>query len=119
MTAPQSSAKSAAMEPSPPPPANPLVRFLTEMDSKTARTLWVSALLLTVAGAILAFGMVFLKLDQGALADVLRGLRHAWWAPGAVALMFIILAFFGAPQVALIAATVAVFGPEEGALLSW
>ena len=107
------------MDPSPLPPANPLVRFLTEMDSKTARTLWVSALLLTVAGAILAFGMVFLNVDQSAIADVLRGLRHAWWAPAAVAIMFIVLAFIGAPQVVLIAATVAVFGPEEGAVLSW
>lgn len=102
-----------------PPPQNPLLRFLTEMDSKTARALWVSALLLTVAGGVLAFGVFFVDIDQGALAAALRGLRRAWWAPAAVTLVFTVLAFVGAPQIALIAATAAVFGPVEGVVLSW
>jgi uncharacterized membrane protein YdjX (TVP38/TMEM64 family) len=106
-------------EPASPPPQNLLLRFLTEMDSKTARTLWVSALLVTVAGGILTFGALFVDVDQGGIAELLRGLRHAWWAPLAVTGLFVVLAFLGAPQIALIAATVAVFGPIEGALLSW
>ena len=98
---------------------NPLIRFLTEMDSKSARTLWVSALLITIAGGILAFGVFFVDVDQGSIADLLRSVRASWWAPLAVTALFIVLAFIGAPQIALIAATVAVFGPEEGAILSW
>ena len=102
-----------------PAPPNAFVRFFTEMDAKTARTLWISAALITVAGGILAFGAVFVDVDQGAIANMLRGMRHTWWAPGAVTALFVVLAFLGAPQIALIAATVAVFGPVEGALLSW
>lgn len=112
-------------QPSPPSerppdaPRNPLLRFLTEMDSKAARALWVSLLLFTAAGGILAFGVFFIDVNEGGVADALRAIRDAWWAPGAVTVVFTVLAFVGAPQVALIAATVAVFGPVEGAILSW
>lgn len=89
------------------------------MDARAARALWVSALLFGAAGAILAGGIFFLDVDQGWVADLLRLLRSAWWAPAAVTGVFTILAFVGAPQIALIAATVAVFGPAEGIVLSW
>jgi uncharacterized membrane protein YdjX (TVP38/TMEM64 family) len=119
------------VDPTPPPPRpapepaaharaqSALLRFLTEMDARTARALWVTALLLTLAGAILTFGGLFIDVDQGSVAGILRGLRHAWWAPAAVTALFVVLAFIGAPQIALIAATVAVFGPIEGTALSW
>jgi uncharacterized membrane protein YdjX (TVP38/TMEM64 family) len=96
-----------------------LVRFFTEMDSTAARAVWIAFILFTVAGAVLAGGMLFLDLDQGGVADFLRGLRDVWWSPLAVTATFTVLAFVGAPQVVLIAATVAVFGPAEGMVLSW
>lgn len=43
---------------------------------------------------------------------------HAWAFPAVVA-AFTLLAFVGAPQFLLIGATVAVFGPVEGALYAW
>jgi len=109
---------SPALEPAP-APGGRLLGFFTDMESRTARAVWASALALTIAGGILAFGVFFVDVDQGSVAGILRGLRHAWWSPAAVTAIFVVLAFVGAPQVALIAATVAVFGPEEGALLSW
>jgi uncharacterized membrane protein YdjX (TVP38/TMEM64 family) len=95
------------------------LKFFTEMDARAARTLWVSTLLFGAAGLILTFGIFFLDVDQGVVAEILRTLRDAWWAPAAVTGIFTILAFFGAPQIALIAGTVAVFGPAEGIILSW
>jgi uncharacterized membrane protein YdjX (TVP38/TMEM64 family) len=96
-----------------------LFRFFTQMDSTAARAVWIAFFLFSLAGVILTAGMVFIDLDQGAIAHFLRGLRHAWWALGAVTATFTALAFIGAPQVVLIAATVAVFGPSEGIVVSW
>lgn len=96
-----------------------LVRYFTEMDSSASRAIWVAFILFTIAGAVLAAGMLFIDLDQSGIAQFLRGLRGSWWAPAAVTATFITLAFIGAPQVVLIAATVAVFGPTEGIVLSW
>lgn len=89
------------------------------MDARAARALWVSTVLFGAAGIILTLGIVYLDINEGWVAEILRTLRGAWWAPGAVTGVFTVLAFFGAPQIALIAATVAVFGPAEGIVLSW
>ena len=101
------------------PPLSKFWRFFTEMDARAARALWVSTLLFGAAGVILAGGIFFLDVNQGWVADMLKSLRGAWWAPAAVTGVFTVLAFIGAPQIALIAATVAVFGPSEGIVLSW
>jgi uncharacterized membrane protein YdjX (TVP38/TMEM64 family) len=93
--------------------------FLTSLDSSGARVVWVAFVLFTIAGLVLAAGIFFIDLDQGAVASFLRGLRGQWWAPAVVTCTFIVLAFIGAPQVLLIAATVSVFGPTEGMILSW
>jgi uncharacterized membrane protein YdjX (TVP38/TMEM64 family) len=94
-------------------------RFFTEMDSTASRAVWIAFGLFTVAGIVLAAGMMFIDLDQSGIASFLRGLRDVWWAPLAVTGTFVVLAFVGAPQVVLIAATVAVFGAGEGIILSW
>jgi uncharacterized membrane protein YdjX (TVP38/TMEM64 family) len=94
-------------------------RFFTEMDSSASKAVWIAFGLFTVAGIVLAAGMLFIDLDQSGIASFLRGLRDVWWAPLAVTATFVVLAFVGAPQVVLIAATVAVFGPAQGVVLSW
>jgi uncharacterized membrane protein YdjX (TVP38/TMEM64 family) len=94
-------------------------RFFTEMDSTAARAVWIAFGLFSVAGMVLAGGMLLIDLDQSGIASFLRGLRDVWWAPLAVTATFVVLAFIGAPQVVLIAATVAVFGAAEGIILSW
>lgn len=94
-------------------------RFFTEMDSSAARAVWVAFGLFTVAGIVLTAGMLLIDLDQSGIAAFLRGLRDVWWAPLAVTATFVVLAFIGAPQVVLIAATVAVFTPSQGIVMSW
>jgi uncharacterized membrane protein YdjX (TVP38/TMEM64 family) len=96
-----------------------LYRFFTEMDSTASKAVWIAFTLFTLAGAVLAAGMLLIDLDQSGIADFLRTLRDVWWAPLAVTATFVVLAFVGAPQVVLIAATVAVFGAGEGMVLSW
>jgi uncharacterized membrane protein YdjX (TVP38/TMEM64 family) len=93
--------------------------FFSDMDARTVRTLWVSVLLFAVAGAVLWAGKSYLDVNQGGVADFLRSARGAWWSPAAVTAVFVVLAFIGAPQIALIAGTIAVFGPGEGMVLSW
>jgi uncharacterized membrane protein YdjX (TVP38/TMEM64 family) len=98
---------------------NKFIKYFTEMESTSQKAVWLAFALFTIAGIVLAFGMIFIDLDQGQIAEYLRKLRGKWWAPVAVTAVFTILAFLGAPQFVLIAATVAVFGTSEGVVLSW
>lgn len=95
------------------------IKYFTTMESTSQKAVWIAFVLFSIAGLVLAFGMMFVNFDQGQLADFLRALRGKWWAPIAVTGVFTLLAFLGAPQFVLIAATVAVFGPSEGIILSW
>ena len=95
------------------------LKFFTTMESTSQKAVWIAFALFSVAGLVLAFGMVFIDVNQGAVAEFLRTLKGVWWAPIAVTLVFTILAFLGAPQFVLIAATVAVFGASEGIIMSW
>lgn len=96
-----------------------LLKFFTTMESTSQKAIWIAFALFSVAGVVLAIGMAFVKFDQGAIAEFLRSVRGTWWAPIAVTLVFTLLAFWGAPQFVLIAATVAVFGTSEGVIMSW
>lgn len=96
-----------------------IIKFFTEMESTTQRAVWIAFILFTIAGFVLTFGMSFVNFNEGAIAEFLRSLHGKWWAPFAVTLVFTVLAFLGAPQIVMIAATVAVFGTNEGTFLSW
>ncbi len=95
------------------------IKYFTEMESTSQKAVWIAFALFSVAGVVLAVGMFFIDFNQGDLADFLRGLRGQWWSAIAVTAMFTLLAFLGAPQFVLIAATVAVFGTSEGVVMSW
>ena len=96
-----------------------LQEFLTSLDATGVRVVWVAFALFTIAGIVLAGGMLLLDIDQGAVSDFLRALRGQWWAVSALVATFVVLAFVGAPQVVLIAATVVVFGTSDGIVLAW
>jgi uncharacterized membrane protein YdjX (TVP38/TMEM64 family) len=70
-------------------------------------------------GLLFLFGLPALGLDGSAAARRWLSLAKGPWALPAVVLAFAVLAFLGAPQVALIAATVLVFGPWPGLTYSW
>lgn len=89
------------------------------MDPRAQRAWWLTMLVFGAIGIALTVGIFFVDFNSGWLADALAHVRGAWWAPAAVTAAFTVLAFVGAPQIALIAATTAVFGAGEGIVLSW
>ncbi len=70
-------------------------------------------------GLVFLFGLPMLGLDGGAAARRWLSLARGPWALPAVISAFAVLAFLGAPQVALIAAAVLVYGPWPGLAYSW
>jgi uncharacterized membrane protein YdjX (TVP38/TMEM64 family) len=70
-------------------------------------------------GLVFLFGAGLLGLSGAATARAwLAAANGPWGLPAAVA-CFAGLAFLGVPQIVLIAAAVAAFGPERGAAYSW
>jgi uncharacterized membrane protein YdjX (TVP38/TMEM64 family) len=70
-------------------------------------------------GLVVLFGLPALGLDGGAAARRWLTLARGPWALPVVIAAFAALAFVGVPQVALIAAAVAAFGPWSGSVYSW
>jgi uncharacterized membrane protein YdjX (TVP38/TMEM64 family) len=96
-----------------------LLSFLTNMDAKAIRSLVISFALFGGVGLIFLAGAPALGLTSKAgVARWLTLAQGPWALPAAVA-AFAVLAFLGAPQVALIAAAAVVFGPLKGSLYSW
>jgi uncharacterized membrane protein YdjX (TVP38/TMEM64 family) len=95
------------------------LQFLSDMDAKAWRTLFVSFLLFGGVGLIFVFGAQVLGL--GGEAEVERWLgavRGPLALPVAVS-AFAALAFIGVPQFMLIAAAVVAFGGWAGFAYSW
>lgn len=97
-----------------------LLRFLTEMDARAWRTLFVSFVLFGGVGVVFLFGAQVLGFDGEATVEEWLGLAAGgpWALPSAVA-AFAILAFLGVPQFVLIAAAVVAFGTTTGFAYSW
>jgi uncharacterized membrane protein YdjX (TVP38/TMEM64 family) len=70
-------------------------------------------------GLVFLFGLPALGVDGGVAARHWLALARGPWALPAVILAFAGLAFLGVPQVVLIAAAVAAFGPWTGLAYSW
>ncbi|WKL55960.1 TVP38/TMEM64 family protein [Asticcacaulis sp. ZE23SCel15] len=94
--------------------------FLTNMDSKVMRAVWVTLALFACVGLVFMVG----KTDIG---HELTHELEAWmahyskspWAVFIVIAVFTISAFIAAPQFVLIAACVVAFGPWLGFAYSW
>lgn len=97
-----------------------ILRFLTEMDSKAWRSLFVSFVLFGGVGIVFLFGAQVLGFNGEATVERWLGLAAdgPWALPVAVA-SFAVLAFLGVPQFVLIAAAVVAFGPWQGFAYSW
>ena len=97
-----------------------LGRFLTSMDARAITSLAVSVVLLVFVVLMLAFGQQWLNLERdGQLGRLVMAAAESQWAVVGVISIFVFLALTGFPQVALITATVIVFGPRNGAIYSW
>lgn len=76
------------------------------------------ALILMIIG-VFAAGRMGLLPGAETVTDWMATLRESPWGLPAVVAVYCVAAFIGIPQFALIAATVAVFGPWYGAGYSW
>lgn len=83
------------------------------------RALFVGLGLLALAVGVFALGKLGLLPGLGDIEVWLNGLSDSPWGLPAVIAVFCVAAFLGIPQFALIAATVAVFGPVAGAAYGW
>ena len=100
-------------------PMRRLLAFLTSMGARAWRTVAVTFALFGVVALVFVFGAQAVGFEgQQTLSAWLAAVRGPWALPLVVA-AFVALAFIGAPQIVLIAATVVAFGPWTGALYSW
>jgi uncharacterized membrane protein YdjX (TVP38/TMEM64 family) len=96
-----------------------LIDFITNMDARAWRSVAISFVLFGGVGFVFLLGAPLLGLSgHGAVQHWMAAARGPWALPVAVA-AFSVLAFLGAPQVALIAAAAVVFGPWLGSLYAW
>jgi uncharacterized membrane protein YdjX (TVP38/TMEM64 family) len=101
------------------PPVRRFFARLANLDAREWRAVILTFLLFGGLGCVALLVAPALGLTgPTGLARWLRLLSGPWGLPAAVA-AFAGLAFLGAPQVALIAATALVFGPWRGSLYSW
>lgn len=101
--------------------ANPVLRYLTNMDARAARTILVSAALF--AGVVLIFVVgrttaIFDEDDAPLITWLQENASSPWALPATIAL-FTAAAFLGAPQFVLIAGAVVALGPTRGFAYSW
>ena len=89
------------------------------MDARAWVSLGVSFLLFGGVGLVFVFGARLLGFDSEAALEGWFQAAHGPWALPVAVAAFALLAFLGAPQFVLIAATVVAFGPVNGAIYSW
>ncbi|MFN4185042.1 MAG: TVP38/TMEM64 family protein [Hyphomonas sp.] len=83
------------------------------------RTIFMGLVLILAIVGVFAAGRMGLLPDAGTVIGWMETLRESPWGLAAVVAVYCVAAFMGIPQFALIAATVAVFGPWYGAGYSW
>lgn len=97
-----------------------LTEFVTNMDARAWRVVWVSLATFAVVAAMLVVGrLVFGDRVEVLVKAMLGGAERSHWGLPAAILAFTIAAFVGAPQFVLIAACVVAFGPERGFWYAW
>lgn len=97
-----------------------LTDFVTNMDARAWRVVWITLATFVAVGAMLVVGrMVFGdRIELWVKAALGDADRNHLGLPMAI-LAFTVAAFVGAPQFVLIAACVVAFGPERGFWYAW
>lgn len=96
-----------------------LPQFLTQMDKQAVRAICVVVLMFALVLAILTFGKSSMQLDESEYYRWFQAFAGSPWAVPIVVLTYVLAAFLGVPQWAMIAGTVVTFGPVWGSVYSW
>ena len=95
---------------------NKIVAFLTNMDARAWRTIWVSLALLGGVAVLMILGRSGAFGFADHIDEQLAGLRNSPWGLPATIVVFILTAFIAAPQFVLMAACIVAFGPWLGSV---
>ena len=93
-----------------------IVAFITNMDARAWRTIWVSLALLGGVGVLMILGKSGAFGFADHIDEQLAGLRNSPWGLPATIAVFILTAFVAAPQFVLMGACIVAFGPWLGGL---
>lgn len=105
------------------PPQNPLTRLqqaLAAFDARAWRAIAWSAATIVLTIILIVIGRLYFSQQIDAfIDDTLGAANRGHWGLLATILVFVLTSFVGAPQFALVAASVAVFGPMDGFIYAW
>jgi uncharacterized membrane protein YdjX (TVP38/TMEM64 family) len=101
------------------PAMNAFLRFITRLDSRATRAVWITLALFALVAAVFVVGRFVLDIEPNSVRTWFASASSEWYALPATILLFTVLAFVGAPQFALIGAAVFAFGPVLGFMYSW
>ncbi len=93
--------------------------FFTQMDKQALRALAVLLGMFGVVIAIILIGSEMLSLNESEFNRFFEHLKNSGYGLPLTILTFVLAAFLGAPQWALIAGVVLAFGPMTGGVYAW
>jgi len=93
--------------------------FFTQMDKQALRALAALLGMFGVVIAIIVIGGEMLSLNESEFNRFFEHLRNSGYGLQLTILTFVLAAFLGAPQWALIAGVVLAFGPMTGGVYAW
>ena len=93
--------------------------FLTQMDKQALRALGVLIGLFGIVILIILIGREMLSLPENEFHRFFTAINDSGFGLPLTILTFVLAAFLGAPQWALIAGVVVAFGPVSGAIYAW
>jgi uncharacterized membrane protein YdjX (TVP38/TMEM64 family) len=89
------------------------------LDANARRGAIIGGIALAVIILLFAIGKTTNLLDIATLQAIMQDIASSPWALPALVLLFVVGAFLGIPQFALLAIAIAMFGPWLGAMFGW
>lgn len=93
--------------------------FFTQMDKQGVRALAVMLGMFGVVIALILIGREMLSLPESEFHNFFSAIQDSGYGLPLTILTFVLAAFLGAPQWALIAGVVVAFGPMTGSVYAW
>jgi len=93
--------------------------FFTQMDKQARRAISIMFLSFAAVIVMILVGREMLSLPESEFHNFFGAIRDSGWGLPFTILTFVLAAFLGAPQWALIAGVVVAFGPVTGGAYAW
>lgn len=93
--------------------------FFTQMDKQALRALTVLLGMFGIVIVLILLGREMLSLPESEFHNFFEAIKNSGYGLPLTILTFVLAAFLGAPQWALIAGVVVAFGPSSGGVYAW